>query len=40
MRLRQSLSNTNKILFKQDNMRYVDNLVNLHGYEAGAYNDL
>lgn len=21
-------------------MRYVDNLVNLHGYEPGAYNDL
>ena len=40
MRLRQSLSNTNKIMFKQDNMRYIENLVNLNGYEPGAYNDL
>ena len=26
MRLKQSLSNTHKILFKQDNQRYIDNL--------------
>ena len=25
MRLRQSLTNTNKILFRQDNQRYIEN---------------
>lgn len=29
MRLRQSLSNTNRILFKQDNQRYIESIAQL-----------